>query len=375
MAIARLSHIFSKPMPPVSYQRHHRLLITVGLSAALLTMTACQPSEPTSAKPNTKAASQPIPASANNHLTIYSSIDQKALQPLLDKFTQENDIAVTVVNDQPMSILARLKAEGAGSPADVILTEDVGVFQQAIEASLLQPFSSDKAVSNVPERYRDPTGHWLALSAYARTVVYDSRVMTENDISSYADLAKPKWYQKLCLSQGKYPPNQALTVNLMNNLGDKKTTEVLQGWVANLAMPPVLDDNALMQAIDNGKCQLALVNSHNYANYLQSHPQTPIKLAWVNKGYGGVHTNITGIAITHTTKHPEFALSFIEWLSGKEQQTLFSSLTKTFPINPQAEAVVLLKSWGDMEASPIAVAKYAEQQKATIDLMQKAGYY
>ncbi|MCM3603841.1 ABC transporter substrate-binding protein, partial [Robertmurraya korlensis] len=109
-----------------------------------------------------------------------------------------------------MSILARLKAEGANSPADVILTEDAGIFSTAVEEGLLQPFNAEKAVAHVPERYRDPDGNWIALSSYARTAVYDSRVLHTNDISSYADLSKLKWSQKLCLSQGKYIPNQSL---------------------------------------------------------------------------------------------------------------------------------------------------------------------
>lgn len=309
-----------------------------------------------------------------SQLTLYTSIDKSALAPLITVYQKASGIRINVVNDEPMSIMARLKAEGANSAADVILTEDVGVFHQAVEAGLLQPFSADKVVATVPERYRDPDGNWLALSYYARTAVYDSRVVGEKDISSYANFAQSKWFQKLCLSQASYIPNQSLSVNLLNNLGDKKAQATLAGWVANLAMPPVLDDNAVMQAIDNGQCQVGLVNSHTYADYLQKHPQSPIKLAWANKGYGGVHTNVTAVAIPKTAKTPQFSLAFIEWLADKNQQTLFASLSNTFPLHKNAQTAVPLKAWGEFEASPIAVKEYALKQKAVIEMMKDAGW-
>lgn len=309
-----------------------------------------------------------------SQITLYTSIDKSALAPLITAYQKASGIGINVVNDEPMSIMARLKAEGDNSSADVILTEDVGVFHQGVEAGLLQPFSADNVVATIPERYRDPEGNWLALSYYARTAVYDSRVMTEKDISSYANFAQPKWFQKLCLSQASFIPNQSLSVNLLNNLGDKKAQTTLTGWVANLAMPPVLDDSALMQAIDNGKCQVGLVNSHSYANYLQKHPQSPIKLAWVNKGYGGVHTNVTAVAIPKTAKTPQFSLAFIEWLADKNQQTLFASLSNTFPLHKNAQTAVPLKAWGEFEASPIAVKEYAIKQKAVIEMIKDAGW-
>lgn len=109
-------------------------------------------------------------------------------------------------------------------------------------------------------------------------------VLHSNDISSYADLSKIKWSQKLCLSQGKYIPNQSLVVNLINNLGDKRTQEVMQGWLANLSVPVLLDDSEVLKAIESGKCQIGLVNSNHYGRYLQAHPDTPIKIKWIISG-------------------------------------------------------------------------------------------
>ena len=183
------------------------LIASVSISGA--TLTACSPSSTppsttsqsastangndasnTSATPNASIAS--ATAAVPNQLTIYTSIDKAALEPLLTSYAKQINVPIHIVQDEPMSILARLKAEGANSPADVILTEDAGIFSIAVEEGLLQPFNAEKAVAHVPERYRDPDGNWIALSSYARTAVYDSRVLHSNDISSYADLSKIK---------------------------------------------------------------------------------------------------------------------------------------------------------------------------------------
>ncbi|MFW2176875.1 MULTISPECIES: extracellular solute-binding protein [unclassified Moraxella] len=341
-------------------------------SASQPSMTSVSTPTPATIASSVHTAS--VPQTITHQINLYTSIDKKALTPLLADFTKKTDIKVVVTQDEPMSLLARLKAEGENSPADMLLTEDVGVFHHAVEEGLLQAFSSDKSVANVPERYRDPNGNWLALSYYARTAVYDSRMLINKDIISYADFAKAKWFQKLCISQASYIPNQALAVNLIDNLGEKKATEVLKGWLANVAVAPVLDDNAVMQAIEKGQCQVGIVNSHHYGDYLQAHPTTPIKLTWLNKGYGGLHTNITGVAIPKHTKHPETTLALIEWLAQKPQQALYASLSKTFPMDKNTEASVLLKSWGDFEINPMPVNDYAEKQKMAVDLLKDISY-
>lgn len=382
-------NVFSPLHPPSSTMKYVLTAMLAGLTVGGCTPSPTPTSSPSGSTPATTPKASTVntasgaatttaasaPTVIPNQLTIYTSIDKAALEPLLTTYAKQINVPIHIVQDEPMSILARLKAEGANSPADVILTEDAGIFSTAVEEGLLQPFNAEKAAANVPERYRDPDGNWMALSSYARTAVYDSRVLHTNDITSYADLAKVKWSQKLCLSQGKYIPNQSLIVNLINNVGDKRTQEIMQGWLTNLSIPLVLDDSEVLSAIESGKCQIGLVNSNHYANYLQAHPDTPIKIKWINKGYGGVSTNITGVAIPHAAKHTELALGLIEWLAAKDQQSLYASFSKTFPINNNAEASVLLKSWGETEVNPIPVRLYGERQAMAVESMKEAGYY
>lgn len=391
----------------LSFRRLYALASLSGIIGLLTMTTACQkttPAEIATDKPvsisstaitnNTQATNTPqstaastIPSSTPsitnptlaNVVTIYTTFDKATLEPILQGFNEVTDIQVNIVTDSPANLLTKLETEAENTPADMLLVQDVGTFWQAKEAGLIQPFNSEKVTANIPARFQDTKGEWVGVSYYARTAVYDSRVMTANDISSYANFAKPTWLHKLCLSNGMQIPNQSLTINLLNNLGENKTTEVVKGWLVNLAIPALPSDEAVLQAIEAGKCQVGLVNSDVYGRFLEKNANTPVKLAWANKGYGGTNININGVAITKHAQHPEYALSFMEWLTHKEQQGLFASLTHSYPIGypsaKSAEASVMLKSWGEFEPSPIPLSKYGEMRKAVLELMKTAGYH
>ncbi len=380
--------------------------LVLGVSVTLLGLTACQPSNPKqtpnsetvtsgtastmastsiqqSNNPNiiiknTSASTASTTASQteklDNIITLYTSVDKKNLQLLLSEFSQKTGVQTQIIEDQPMSIMARLQAEGDHSPADMVLTEDVGVLQNGIKYGLLQPFNAEKANQAVPSRFQDTDAHWLTLSYFAKVVVFNHKLLTEKDFSSYADLAKEKWYQKLCVTQASYPSNSSFVVDLMSQLGDKKTQEVLSGYQNNLTMPVLLNDKAVLEAIESGKCQAGLVSSHHFASYQKAQPKNSLQLAWANSGYGGVHTNIMAIALPKNAHQPELALKLAEWLADKEHQGLFASISHTFPVNPQVETSAQLKSWGEFKPSNIAVSEYANKQEQAIELMQLAGY-
>lgn len=281
---------------------------------------------------------------------------------------------MNIIQDEPMSILARLQAEGDNSPIDMILTEDVGVFHQGVEHNLLQPFNLQKDIHHAPTRFLDNNAYWLALSQYGRLAVFNGKNISPNDISSFADLAKPKWYQKLCLTQRSYIANQSFVVDLLSQLGEKKTKEVLQSYQKNLSMPVVLNDKEIFKAIESGKCQIGLVSSHNFVQYQQTNPKTQLQSTWVNTGYGGVHTNVMAVGIPRVAQQPALSLQLIEWLLDKEQIGLFASISHTFPLNDQIETSALLKSLEKFNPSPINISEYGEKQKIAIELMQDVGY-
>lgn len=313
-------------------------------------------------------------ADSDQVVTIYSSRNEQLIQPLLDKYTEATGVKIELVTDKAGPLMARLKAEGKNTPADMFLTVDAGNLWQASQQGLLQPVASEILNANVPAEYRDPDGQWTGLSLRARTIMYDPRKVEATELSTYADLADPKWKGKLCLRTSNSVYNQSLVASMIENLGEEKTEQVVKGWVDNLATDVFSDDTSMLKAIAAGQCQVGLSNSYYYGRILDEDPDFPVKLFWANQDTTGTHVNISGAGVVAGSDNSDGALKLMEWLSSDEAQSLYASADKEYPVKVDAIQSELLSSWGPFTKDNINVAKFGTLQTQAIQLMDKAGY-
>ena len=320
------------------------------------------------------AANDGATAEGGQTVTIYSSRNEQLIKPLLDKYTEKTGVKIELVTDKTGPLMARLQAEGKNTPADMLLTVDAGNLWQAAEQGLLQPVSSTILETNVPAKYRDPKGQWTGLSLRARTIFYDPSKVDAAQLSTYADLADPKWKGKLCLRSSKAVYNQSLVASMMENLGEEKTEEIIRGWVANLATDVFSDDTSMLEAIAAGQCEVGIANSYYYGRLLDEKPNFPVKIFWANQGTTGTHVNISGAGVIANSDNPDGALKLMEWLSSDEAQGLYASSDKEYPVKVGIDESELLRSWGPFKQDSISVQKFGELQTQAIQMMDKAGY-
>jgi len=307
-------------------------------------------------------------------VTIYSSRNEQLIKPLLDRYTEQTGVKVELVTDSTGPLMARLKAEGQNTPADMLLTVDAGNLWQAAQQGLLQPVSSTVLEANVPAKYRDPQGQWTGLSLRARTIFYDPSKVSADQLSTYADLADPKWKGKLCLRTSKKVYNQSLVASMMEHLGQEKTEEIVRGWVDNLATDVFSDDTSMLEAIAAGQCEVGVANSYYYGRILDEKPDFPVNIFWANQDTTGTHVNISGAGVVASSDNPDGTLKLIEWLSSDEAQGLYASSDKEFPVKEGIDESDMLRSWGPFNKDDISVQKFGELQTQAIQLMDKAGY-
>ncbi|MBB3107296.1 iron(III) transport system substrate-binding protein [Psychrobacter luti] len=313
-------------------------------------------------------------AAGGQTVTIYSSRNEQLIKPLLDRYTEQTGVKIELVTDKTGPLMARLQAEGKNTPADMLLTVDAGNLWQAAEQGLLQPVASSVLEKNVPAKYRDPEGQWTGLSLRARTIFYDPSKVSADQLSTYADLADPKWKGKLCLRTSKKVYNQSLVASMMEHLGEEKTEQVIRGWVDNLATDVFSDDTNLLEAIAAGQCEVGIANSYYYGRMLDEKPNFPVKIFWANQGTTGTHVNISGAGVVTGSDNPDGALKLMEWLSSDEAQGLYASADKEFPVKAGIDESEMLKSWGPFKQDDINVQKFGELQTKAIQMMDKAGY-
>ncbi len=267
-----------------------------------------------------------------------------------------------------------MNAEGASTPADVLITVDAGNLWLAAQQGQLRALNSPILQKNIPAHLRDPDNQWFGLSVRARTIVYSKSAVRPAELSSYEDLAQPKWKGKLCLRTSKKVYNQSLIAMMITEIGEAKTEEIVRGWVANLATTPFPDDTSLLKAIAAGQCQVGIVNTYYLGRLLVKEPDLPVGLFWANQSGSGTHVNVSGAGITKHAKNPAGAQKLIEYLSMEAAQAFYVDEDLEFAANPKVKPNSIIKEWGSFKPNLLNVAKAGELQATATKLMDRAGY-
>ena len=313
-----------------------------------------------------------------DEIVVYSARNEQLIKPLFDAYTAETGVKIQFITDKEGPLMARLKAEGKNTPADILLTVDAGNLWQAVNEKLLQPIRSPSLSENVPENLRDPDYNWYGLSVRARTMVYNTAKVKPSDLSSYEALAEPQWKNRLCLRTSKKVYNQSLVAMMIAEHGEAKTEKIVKGWVANLATDPLADDTKAIEAVANGICDVTIVNTYYFGRVMKKDPQLPVAIFWPNQNIAnqeaGVHVNVSGAGVTRYARNPEAAKKFIIWLSSEKAQNLYADENMEFPVNPKVKPVAAVAAWGSFKPNLINVATAGELQAKAVMLMDRVGY-
>lgn len=311
---------------------------------------------------------------AADEVVVYSSRNEHLIKPIFAAFTKKTGIEVKYQTGNAGGLIERLKAEGKRTRADLFLTVDAGNLWHAQQLGLLAAVDSDILKKNVPAHLRDPGNHWFGLSIRVRSLVYNTNKIKAEDLTGYTDLASEKWQGKLLLRTSKKVYNQSLVAMLIEQMGAEKTSEVLNGWVKNLAAPVFPNDTKLMEALAKGVGSVGIVNSYYYGRLIRKNPDLPLKLFWADQNDTGVHVNISGAGLTANAKHPKLGQKLLEWLASEEGQFLLARENLEYPANPAVAKDPLVASWGDFKPMKTNLTKAGERQKQAIKLMDQAGY-
>jgi iron(III) transport system substrate-binding protein len=320
-----------------------------------------------------------LPAAADGEVNIYSYRQPDLIKPLLDKFTAETGIATNVVSASS-GLEERIAAEGANSPADVILSVDIGRLDGAKQLGITQAVSTPTIDANVPAQYRDPEGHWVGLTMRAR-VVYASKDRVAEDTITYEELADPKWKGKICTRSGQHVYNIGLFASLIANDGAEQAERTIKGIKENLAVKPAGGDRDQAKAILAGECDLALGNTY-YVGLMATNEKEPeqkewakaIKVLFPNAEGRGTHVNISGAALARNAPNRDNAVKLIEFLTSDEAQEIYADTNFEYPVKPGLEVNEIIASWGELKPDPLPLATIAADRKQASEIVDKVGY-
>ncbi len=320
-------------------------------------------------------------------MNLYSARHYPTDEALYSNFTKATGIRIARVDADDAGILARLKAEGAASPADLILLVDAARLWRAEVDGLFQPVKSPALEAAIPANLRAKAVEggtpWFGLSTRARVVVYDKLSIQRSDVDSYEKLADPKLKGKLCIRSGSHPYNLSLFGAVTEHLGPEKTEAWLKGMVANMARPPKGGDTDQIKGVASGECAVALTNTYYLARMMRSgKPEDQavtekIGVVFPNQSSWGTHVNVAGGAVARYAKHPQNAVRFLEYLASPEAQNHFANGNNEWPAakgvklsNPALQAM----TGGSFKSELIPISAVGMNQVKVQQMLDRVGF-
>lgn len=326
------------------------------------------------------AAGFAAPALAAEEVTLYTTREPGLIQPLISAFTAQTKIDVKTVFIKD-GLLERVKAEGARSPADVLMTVDVGNLLDLVDGGVTQPVKSAALESAVPANLRGADGQWFALSLRAR-VLYADKALPLTSFR-YEDLANPRYKGKVCIRAGQHPYNTALVAAMIAHDGEAKTEEWLRGVKANLARKATGGDRDVARDILGGICDIGVANSY-YVGHMKSAKEGSDARKWGDAikvirptfaKNGGTHVNISGAAVAKNAPHQANAVKLLEFLVSEPAQALYAQADFEYPVRKGvAIDPVIAASVGELKADTLPVTEIAKHRKQASALVDKVGF-
>jgi len=308
-----------------------------------------------------------------SEVVVYSARSHYGQEPAIEAFTRKTGIQVKIFGGNSSELFERLRAEGDRTPADVLITVDAGNLWNAARAGLLSRVDSPEVLAAIPASLRDPEHRWFALTMRARTIMYNTKKVRPEELSTYEALGDPRWKGRLCLRTSGHIYNQSLLATLIKRHGEPRVEAMVRGWVANT--PTLINgDTKILEAVAAGQCDVGLANTYYLGRILAKDPTFPVAPFWANQQTTGTHVNISGAGVTAHAKNRANAVTLIEFLASPEAQQMFADANFEYPANPQAAVNPIIARWGKFTQDDTNVAAAGELQAAATRLADRAGY-
>ena len=326
----------------------------------------------------------------DNVLNLYSARHYSTDEALYNDFTKATGIKINRVDADDAGIIARLKAEGSASPADVILLVDAARLARGEQDGLFLPIKSKLLEDTIPASLRaqptaDGAAPWFGFSTRARVIVYDKMKVKPTEVDSYEKLADPQNKGKLCIRSGSHPYNLSLFGAVLEHMGPQKTEAWLKGLVDNMARAPKGGDTDQIKAVAAGECQIAVTNSYYLARLMRSSKPEDrtvaerVGVVFPNQSSWGTHVNIAGAAVARHSKHVDSATRFLEYLASPSAQNYFANGNNEWPVakgvstdNPALKAMT--GGSGQFKSETIPVGAVGANQVKVQQMLDRVGF-
>ncbi|MDW7745710.1 Fe(3+) ABC transporter substrate-binding protein [Halomonas sp.] len=319
-------------------------------------------------------------AAAAEELNVYSARHYDSDEALYAAFTEQTGIEVNVLEGDSDQLIQRLKLEGEASPADVMITVDAGRLWRGEQEQIFASVESEVLDERLPEYMRHPEGKWFGFSQRVRAIFIDPTEVDADEITSYEDLADPKFAGQVCIRSSNNIYNQSLLASLIAHHGEEEAEAWAKGVVDNFARDPEGGDTDQIRGVASGECNIALANHYYYVRLVNSDQEADreaaekVEIVFPNQDGRGAHVNVGGAGMVKGAPNEENAVRFLEFLASDEAQELFASGNYEFPAVESVETDGVIASWGDFKKDDLNVSVLGENNPEAIRIFDRVGW-
>ena len=318
---------------------------------------------------------------ATEEVNIYSARKGYLLKPLLIEFESDTNIKVNIISGKSKALQKRIQQEGKNTRADVLLTVDAGNLYKAKSDNILKRVDSKRLNKLIPSHLRDDEGYWYGLSIRSRVIMFNPQRVNIEDLSTYDDLANPKWKGRICIRSSNNIYNQSLLASLISHLGEEKAERWASKVVGNFSRKPKGNDRTQMTSVVLGECDVTLANTYYLGKWITSKKDNERKYAkmisvfFPNQMDRGAHINISGAAVVKHSKNTQNAIKLIEFLAGDKAQALYAKTNHEYPIREDIEVSDIVKSWGyPFKQDNLSLNKLGKNNTKAVEIFDKVNW-
>lgn len=342
----------------------------ISMATAVLVVACNQTSEEQS------AGKTPADKAVNNgQVNIYSSRHYNTDDQLYDGFTEQTGINVNLIEGKDDELIERIKSEGANSPADILITVDAGRLWRAAQAGIFASVESEILEKKIPDNLQDPNNLWFGYSKRARVVIYNKDKVNPSQLSTYEDLANPKWKGKFIVRSSSNIYNQSLVAGMIEERGEEATAKWIEGLVANFARSPQGNDTSQIEDVAAGVADLTLANTYYVARY-EDNPEVfeKVGIFFPNQDDRGAHVNISGAGLLKNAPNKDNAIAFLEYLASPEAQEFFALGNNEYPVVEGTPLNPVVESFGEFQDDTTNVSAYGKNNADAVKIMDRSGW-
>ena len=318
-------------------------------------------------------------AVAEGELNLYSSRHYDTDERLYTDFEEATGITINRIEGKADELIARMEAEGANSPADILLTVDTSRLARAKNAGLLQSVDSAVLEERIPANLQDDDNQWYGFSQRARIIFFD-KADVANPPATYLDLANPEYKGQVCIRSSSNTYNQTLLASIIAHHGAEKAKEWAEGVVANMAREPQGGDTDQLRGIVSGECEIAVSNSYYFARALRTDVKglsdsiDMIGIQFPSQDAEGAHMNLSGAGIAAHAPNKDNAIKFLEYLASEQAQVYFSNGNDEYPAVQGVELAGNVAALGEFEADEVNLSEVAKNIPAAQKTFNEVGW-